>query len=318
MQKKIAYIINPAELGAGTRGASLGPAALQVAARKNGSTLFADVPQYHITEVNHLLDKGVEKSFAKNIDGVLTVYESLTTQLQAVFSSNHFPIVLAGDHSSAGGTIAGITAAHPDKTLGIVWIDAHSDLHSPYTTPSGNIHGMPLATALAEDNLACKSNEVDQETIAKWNQLKNCGKKNPKLLAENLVFVAVRDTEEQEDAIISRKQIRNFKVAELRQKGVAAVTSEILSQLNNCDIIYISFDVDSMDPDITSHGTGTPVPNGLLPDEAKNLILNLLESPKVVCFEMVEINPCLDEKKNLMAETGFNILQKVVNKITKG
>lgn len=316
MQKKIAYIINPNELGAGTRGASLGPAALQVAAWKKGSSLFGDAPQYHITEVNHLLDKVSQKSFAKNIDGVITVFESLKVQLQSIFESKHFPIVLAGDHSSAGGTIAGIAAAHPDKTLGVVWIDAHGDLHSPYTTPSGNIHGMPLATALAEDNLACKSNEVDSETAAKWNELKNCGGKSPKLLAENLVFVAVRDTEEQEEAIIERKHIKNFPVAEVKKLGVAAVASEILQKLDACDIIYISFDVDSMDPDLTSYGTGTPVADGLSPKEAQDLILNLLSSPKVVCFEMVEINPCLDEKKNLMAETALEILEQIAHKIT--
>jgi arginase len=230
-------------------------------------------------------------------------------------NSNEFPFVLAADHGSAGGTIAGIRKSFPDKKLGVIWIDAHGDLHSPYTTPSGNIHGMPLSTALNEDNIPCKSNDVDSETISMWNQLKELHGIAPKITPENLVFIAVRDTEHQEDALMERLNIKNFKVEEVNRLGSNQVATETLQILNDCDIIYISFDVDSMDPDITSYGTGTPVKNGLLPSQVTEIFQTLIESKKVVCIEFVEVNPCLDEKINTMAETAFELLQPIVQQI---
>lgn len=315
MSKQVKLIINPSELGAGTRGASLGPDAMIVAARNKGNTLFAELPSERISPRNELLDQQSKFPFAKNIDGILDVYEQLAKAIQRSVSANEFPLILAGDHASAGGTIAGVAAAHPNKRLGVIWIDAHGDLHSPFTTPSGNVHGMPLSTALAEDNMQCARNEVDTATKNLWNQLKALGGKSPKLLPEDLVFVGVRDTEVEEDAIINRYGIKNYTVAELRSLGIAKLVSEIETRLADCDMIYISFDVDSMDPALTSHGTGTPVPNGLSPEESQSLILSLLKNPKVVCFELVEVNPCLDEKTNKMAETAFEIFQAIATQI---
>ena len=157
-------------------------------------------------------------------------------------------MVLASDHGSAGGTIAGIQKAHPNKRLGVIWIDAHGDLHTPYTTPSGNMHGMPLATALREDNLESKSNEPNEKVVALWEELKNFGSDGARFSAEDLVFIAVRDTEEQEDAIMDRLNITNHKVEDVRSEGAKAILDKTLNQLTECDIIYVSFDVDSMDP----------------------------------------------------------------------
>ncbi len=94
-----------------------------------------------------------------------------------VIKNNFFPVVISGDHSNAGGTIAGIKAAKPNSRLGVIWIDAHSDLHTPYTTPSGNIHGMPLSVSIGEDNIESKVHDLDDVTKKQWNQLKNMGKK---------------------------------------------------------------------------------------------------------------------------------------------
>ena len=315
MRKEINFIINTSEITAGTRGSSLGPLAIIAAARKEGSTIFGDHKVTFLEDKNHLLDHPTKFQFAKRIDGLLAVYNNVSNAICDSVHSNNFPLILAADHGSAGGTIAGIRKSFPNKKLGVIWIDAHGDLHSPYTTPSGNIHGMPLSTALNEDNIPCQSNEVDAETISIWNHLKELNGIIPKITPENLVFIAVRDTEYQEDALLKRLNIQNFKVEEVNTIGAKETANQTLAKLNDCDIIYISFDVDSMDPDITSYGTGTPVKKGLLPAQVSEIFNTLIESQKVVCIEFVEVNPCLDEKMNTMAETAFALLKPIVEKI---
>jgi arginase len=316
MAHDITFIINNSEITAGTRGASLGPSALMQVARSQNETLFGTIPQKKVIDLNHLLDLPTPFPFAKRIDGLKQIYESCSSLLVETIQEGKFPLVLAGDHGSAGGTIAGIRQAYPGKRLGVIWIDAHGDLHSPYTTPSGNMHGMPLSTALALDNKECLRNQVDVETATMWDDLKKLHGISPKISAEDLVFIAVRDTEEEEDYILENLRIRNFKVEEVRAKGCAQVISEATEQLKNCDLIYVSFDVDSMDPQLTSHGTGTPVPNGLTPAEATELLLILAKNPKTCCMEIVEINPCLDEKTNKMAEVSYEILKSLIKQLT--
>lgn len=313
MQKDIVFLINTSEITAGTRGASLGPGAVMTAARKNNKLFFGDYPVEEITSVNHLLDTTTSHKFAKRIDGLVSIYESLNDKISGILKAGKFPLVIAGDHGSAGGTIAGIKATYPDKRLGVVWIDAHADLHTPYTTPSGNIHGMPLATALSDDNLECKINDVEKPTADLWNRLKSIGEVAPKILPQDLVFIAVRDTEEQENALMERLSIKNYTVAEVNEKGTAKVVSEIEERLSECDLIYISFDVDSMDPEFTSHGTGTPVDNGLTPKEAQELLTAFAANDKTACIEFVEVNPCLDEKINKMAEVTAELVEVVID-----
>jgi arginase len=313
MGKDIVFLINKSEITAGTRGASLGPGAVMTAARKNNKTFFGDYPIEEVKEMNHLLDRPTQHQFAKRIDGLEVVFESLNEKVSSILKQNKFPLVIAGDHGSAGGTIAGIKTAYPNKRLGVVWIDAHADMHTPFTTPSGNVHGMPLSTALNEDNLECKSNDVPNETIEIWNRLKQLGEVQPKLLPQDLVFIAVRDTEDQENEMMERLNIKNYKVQEVNEKGVTKVLSEINEKLADCDMIYISFDVDSMDPAHTSHGTGTPVDNGLTPEQADEILIHFAANTKTVCIEFVEVNPCLDEKINTMAEVTAELVEKVVN-----
>ena len=317
MDKKIVFLINQSEITAGTRGASLGPDAVMTAARKKGSLLFGEHQVEKLKNVNELLDKPTNHQFAKRIEGLVEVYSELNQKVAAVLNENAFPFLLAADHGSAGGTIAGIKSAFPNKRLGVVWIDAHADIHTPYTTPSGNMHGMPLATALNVDNLECKKNEVDEETVSYWNRLKQTGGIFPKINPEDLVYIAVRDTEEQEDAILNRLAVRNYEVAEFRSKGVSLIMKEIDQKLSDCDCIYVSFDVDSMDPDLTSHGTGTPVKNGLKPEEAKEMLVHLAKNDKTICMEVVEVNPCLDEKINTMAEVTLDIIEAITETLKK-
>lgn len=312
MTSKIQVILNISEIGAGTRGASLGPQAIISAARKKESDFFDKYRPYILPIFNELLDKPTPYHNAKRIDGMVNVYENIKTEVESTLSKNKFPLIIAGDHCSAGATIAGIKNANPTKRIGVVWIDAHADLHTPYTTPSGNLHGMPLATAIGTDNLDCKKNNVDEETASLWNQLKSTS-----ILPEDLVFIAVRDTEDEEDYLINKHQIKNYSVDELRSLGVKEVLTQIENKLQNCDLIYISFDVDSMDPILTSHGTGTPVPNGLTPAEAKEILRGCLSFQKTIAFELVEVNPCLDEKQNKMAEIAFEIIEDLMEILEK-
>lgn len=302
------------EIGAGTRGASLGVDAIKIAALDFGSRFFKQYKSVEVPNENHLLLESAGNPHAKRISGVLTMMERVSDEVSRTIKNSEFPIVLAGDHSSAAGTIAGIKMANPKARLGVIWIDAHADIHSPYTTPSGNIHGMPIAISLAEDNIENKVNKPDQETLNYWYQLKNVGGISPKITPKDIVFINVRDTEKQEDYLIKKNGIKNFTTTEIRRKGVEKVAIEALALLDHCDMIYVSFDVDCMDASI-SKGTGTPVPNGITEKEAGNLVARLMQSPKVACFEMVEVNPTLD-KENSMAENAFEILVRATNQLT--
>lgn len=312
MSRTLRILINKSEITAGTRGASLGPEAIMTAARKQKNQLFGNYPVEFVADRNDILDNEIKFPEAKRILGLNEVFQNISKSVASTLKNNEFPLVLAGDHGSAGGTIAGIKAAYPNKRLGVVWIDAHGDLHTPYTTPSGNMHGMPLATALGVDNTEEKVNDLSDQVKEYWEKLKNTGVHGAKVAPEDLVFIGVRDTEKQEDAIMERLNIVNHTVNEVRTKGCETVFDEINTQLSGCDIIYVSFDVDSMDPAYTSHGTGTPVDNGLTPEEADFFLTHLAGLKKTVCVEFVEVNPCLDEKINKMAEVTFDLLDKTV------
>ena len=317
MKRTIELLINKSEITAGTRGASLGPEAMMVAARAQDNHFFSRFPMVSIADRNDALDHPLKFPKAKNIEALVEVFQNVSEAVKNSLNASKFPLVIAADHGSAGGTIAGVKAAYPDKRLGVIWIDAHADIHTPYTTPSGNMHGMPLATALSEDNLESKINEPAPDVAGMWNQLKNMGVDGAKVKSEDIVYIAVRDTEDPENDIISRLGIRNYKVDEVRTEGVEAVSKAVLEQLSGCDIIYVSFDVDSMDPTHTSHGTGTPVGNGLLPDEARFFLTEFANQEKTVCIEFVEVNPCLDEKLNTMAEVAFELLEATANELDK-
>jgi arginase len=299
------------EIGAGTRGASLGIDAIKIAALDFMSSLFTNFPTENVPDENRLLYEPVASPYAKRIAGVYTMYERVSNAVAETLKSGLFPVVLAGDHSSAGGTIAGIKMARPKSRLGVIWIDAHADMHTPYTTPSGNMHGMPLAISLGEDNIENKVHNPDAATIDIWNKLKNLGKIQPKINPEDIVFIALRDFEKEEEALIKKHNIKVIPVQEVRRKGVENIVRQSLMHLSNCDDIYVSFDVDSLDSSI-SRGTGTPVSNGLKEREAEDMIASLMQNHKIRCFEITEVNPTLD-KENLMAEIAFNILQRSVN-----
>lgn len=309
--KNIKLIEVPSEIGAGTRGASLGIDAVKIAALDFMSNFFVHFPSEKIPTENKLLFEPIESPYAKRIKGVTTMYERVSKAVQESIKSNFFPVVLSGDHSTAGATIAGIKMAKPKSKLGVIWIDAHADLHTPYTTPSGNMHGMPLASAIAEDNEDFAVHEIDSETKRAWDALKHIGKIAPKVLPEDIVFISLRDYEREERGLIEKYGMKVITTNEVRRKGPENIVRAVIRYLSDCTDIYVSFDVDSLDSSI-SKGTGTPVSNGLREREAEDLISKFMQNRKICCFEITEVNPTLD-KENLMAEIAFNILQRSVN-----
>ncbi len=309
--KNIKLIEVPSEIGAGTRGASLGVEAIKIAAMDFMSNFFIHFPSEKIPHENKLLYEPIESPYAKRIKGTQLMYEKVGKAVTDSIKNNFFPVIISGDHSTAGATIAGIKAAKPKCKLGVIWIDAHADLHTPYTTPSGNLHGMPLAIALGEDNKDCAVHNLDEETTKYWDKLKSSSKNSQKILPEDVVFISLRDFEKEEKYLIDKYDMKVVSIKEVRSKGPENVVRSVIRYLDDCTDIYISFDVDSLDSSL-SKGTGTPVSNGLKEREAEDLISKFMQNRKVCCFEITEVNPTLD-KENLMAEIAFNILQRSVN-----
>jgi len=311
--KSVKLIEVKSEVGAGTRGASLGVDAIKIAALDFRSQFFKNNRAMVVPDDNAALYGEVGNRYAKRIKSVLKMYERIGAGVKEVLKDGKFPIVLSGDHSNAAGTIAGIRMAYPDSTLGVIWIDAHADLHTPFTTPSGNMHGMPLAVSLAEDNIENKVNDLDYETIDLWEMLKNVGGIAPKVEYRDLLFMTLRDFEEQEAYLIKKHKVKVLSTTEIRKTGITKICREAMKYLSHCDKIYISFDVDCLDPTV-SRGTGTPVKGGLNEREAADIILDFVQNERVCCLEFTEVNPTLDSE-NVMAETVFEILQKVVRQI---
>ena len=309
---EIKIIKNRSDIGAGPRGSDMGIDAIEIAAINQNNDFFHRHPYVDVKTHNESIYHKNTNNFAKRIEHVKEQCQRVADAVKDTISSGAFPIVLSGDHSSALGTISGIKAANPVKTIGVIWIDAHADLHSPYTSPSGNIHGMPLAAAMNMDNLGAKINEPGENTAKQWDELKNIGIPGPKIIPAHLVYFGLRDFESAEKQIIDQNEILFFEVEETREKGLEFCIQKAITQLNNCDQIYISFDVDSLDCDRVSYGTGTPVPVGFTSGEINKLFELFVRTKKVCCVEFTEVNPLLDNKGNKMAETAFEILDQLV------
>ena len=274
--------------GAGVRGSDQGITALLDLAAKSG---IADRIEKRDCDV--AFTEGFSSAYVKHIEQTLHICASVCVEVCESLKSGHIPIVISGDHSSAIGTIAGIKKAKPESRLGIIWMDAHADLHTPYTTHTGNMHGMTLAAALGLDNVACLLREPDKTTLDFWGRFKRMGGLSEKIRPLDIVYVTLRDLEEQEFHLIEKYGIRNFTTQELREVKVKTLGALILEQLKDCTDIYLSFDTDSLDGSL-SKGTGLPVDDGIMPQEAEELIGIILKDPKIICIEITELNPGLD------------------------
>lgn len=311
--KELKIIEVKSEIGAGTRGASLGVEAIKIASLDMNSDFFKQYESVEVENVNELLFDGAKHSYAKFIDGVMIMEERVCLEVHETIWEENFPLIIAGDHCTAYGTIAGIKKADPKVRLGVIWIDAHADIHTPFTTPSGNMHGMALSMACGIDNLECKVNDPRGETLEYWEQIKNVGIPGPKVYPEDIVYIGVRDLEKPENYLINKYNINFIETEDLKKLGSAKIAEKALQMLDHCDMIYVSFDVDTLDSRIST-GTGTPVPNGLTVEEAKILNSELAKNSKVCAWEIVEVNPTLDTE-NRMAESAFEILEATAKSI---
>lgn len=312
LKKNIEIIEVQSDLGAGTRGSGFAAVALQKFATTQKSSLFADIPQ----KTSFLpVTNGFSSSHAQSIETIVKTCQHVCDEVSGTLFRGRRPIVISGDHSIAAGTIAGIKQANPDSVLGVVWIDAHADLHSPFTTPSGNMHGMSLAASIGEDNTESSNRKIDASTRFYWEKYKNIGNISPKLNPENVVYISLRDFEKEEAHLIAKHGIQIINTCSFLNFGTERVVEEIFATLKHCTDIYVSFDVDCLDASI-SKGTGLPVMGGLMPWEAGLLASLLMKNPKVICFEITEFNTFLDVNNETIPIV-YNILEKGITAMQK-
>jgi arginase len=284
------------DYGAGKKGAALGPQALLAELQQANFNAF-DVFNY-TRLVPHTTQPTEETPYGKNIENIKNFQEKIVDNIQDILRLQKIPFIISGDHSSANALISGIKDYYANARIGVIWIDAHADLHSPYTTPSGNIHGMPIAALMGDDHREMAKNNPKEITRNFWETLKKLGRRRitPKIQGKDIVFIALRSTEEEEEKIITKEGIKAYRPTDIKELGIQAVATQTLNHLHNCQYIFISFDVDSLDTQY-SKGTGTPVDDGLTLSEAEYLLSTFCQSDKLVGMEITEINPTLDESK---------------------
>lgn len=309
---KIKLIEVPSDLAGAKSGAGMGINALKLSSLHDGSKYFEDFPSVIIQDENRAIYEGTKHKCAKYIDKVALVIQRVAEEIKKTKDEKLFPIVMAGDHSTCAGTMLGLRMAYPNDTIGVVYIDAHADLHTPFTSPSGNMHGMPLAIAAGLDNTEVAIKEPSQEEIMYWNGLKSLAGKRA-IDPKDIVFCSLRDYEEAEAHLLELYGIKNYSTAKITYDGVKNVVENIFEDLAHCDHIYVSFDVDSIDP-LYIPGTGTPSDGGISFEQALQLNMELIKNPKVCCWESAEINPILD-KQNISGKYSFVILDEVTKSL---
>lgn len=315
MEKKIKLIEVYSDIAGHRKGASLGISELRKSSEDLESQYFQKFLSQVVEDENHAYENASEFEHAKYIDRISLVIERLANRVKDVRLADDFPIILAGDHSSCAGTMHGLKMAHPDDEIGVVYIDAHADFHSPYTSDSGNIHGMPLAVACALDNKESMIQDISDKEKEYWDKMKFLAGPNPSIKPENVVFCAVRDYEQAEKDLMDRYNIHNHTVEDITLNGISSTVKQIFEKLSHCKHIYVSFDVDSVDP-LFIPGTGTPVTKGLSYDQALQLNIELIKNEKVCCWEMAEINPMYNNQVDDSLKV-FEILEKVTDKLVK-
>lgn len=302
---KVRIIEVPCDLGAGRRGASMGIEALKLQAVEDGKNLFWQKDIKSVKNINSILHahEPIAKT-GKFVNEIASICEEATSLVEESALHKKRALILAGDHSTAVASISGLVKAFPEKKLGVIWIDAHADMHSPYTSPSGNVHGMPLGAAMGRDYQRAIDDGNDG-----WKRMCTLSGITPAIYPESVLTIAVRDTEKPEDDFMLSQGIRQISVAEFQEKGLKGVQHILDEHIAKVDMLYVTFDVDSLDPSV-SRGTGTPVENGLKLNEAEALLMYLAANDKCKAVEMVEINPLLDNE-NAMAKCALGLFEKL-------
>lgn len=289
--KSISIIGAPLDFGAGRRGVDMGPSAIRVAnLQARLQALGCDVEDLGNIEAaqQESLPEGNPK--AKYLDHIAATCARLSRQAARIVAAGRLPLVLGGDHSIAAGTISG---SAKKRKLGVIWIDAHSDINTPETTPSGNVHGMPLAALLGREPKA----------------LLTGAKLNP----ANVALIGLRDVDPGEREHIRQWGVPAFTMRDVDERGMRSVMEEALRIATNGTAgVHLSFDMDSLDPSIAP-GVGTPVTGGISYREAHLAMEMVHDSGALVSMEFVEVNPVLD-LSNRTADLAVELILSALGK----
>ncbi|WP_442597555.1 arginase [Neobacillus sp. D3-1R] len=279
MNKKISLIGVPMDLGQTRRGVDMGPSAIRYAGVvERLEELHFDIEDLGDIEIGRAERVQNAETNLKNLKSVAEGSEKLAATVDQAIKDGAFPLVLGGDHSIAIGTLAGVGKHY--KNLGVIWYDAHGDLNTAETSPSGNIHGMPLAASLGLGHPALTE-------IAGYS---------PKVKPENIIIIGARSLDDGEKELIREKGIKVYTMHEIDRLGMTRVMEETISFLKeNTDGVHLSLDLDGLDPH-DAPGVGTPVIGGISYRESHLAMEMLAEADFITSAEFVEVNPILDEK----------------------
>jgi len=290
----------PLDLGAGRRGVDMGPSAFRIAGvagriRDLGYEVrdCGDIP-VPIPEVI-----GVRDSHARYAAEIGAVCEALFSRVRESIRTGHVPVSLGGDHSLAAGSIAGTAAAMRDSGLsfGLLWIDAHADMNTPESSPSGNVHGMPLASVLGKGP----------------KELVQVGGFSPKIDPARCAVIGLRNLDDREKDLVRHSGVHAYTMKDIDRRGIAAVMEEALERACAGEaLLHVSFDMDGVDPSI-SPGVGTPVRGGLSYRESHLIMEMVADSRRLVALDLVEVNPILDSK-NSTAVLGVEFILSALGK----
>lgn len=303
--KKIGLLGFPMDLGADRRGVDMGPSALRYARLDEKLEALG----YRVRDFGDLYIEGEETQTVRNpklkyLPEIVRSAKILARKIESLLNNDFFPLIIGGDHASAIGSIAGISrfCRKWKHTLGIIWIDAHADMNTPETTPSGNIHGMPLAAALGIGE----------------RKLSHLGGFAPKVLPQNVALIGIRDVDPQEALTVKRfreKGMQVYTMNEIDKQGIPRIIAKVLTDFKQrVDHIHVSFDLDGIDPEY-AEGVGTPVPGGLSFRESHLLMEMVADCRCMNSLEMLEVNPILDSK-NRTAELATELIASALGKNT--
>lgn len=261
--------------------------------RNNGHNVY-DLGNLYVPKMNKE-DKFKSHENMKYLSPIIEVNTNLAHHVYTSLKSDCFPFVIGGDHSLGLGSISGASKALDN--LGVIWIDAHGDINTHETSPSGNVHGMPLAAAMG----------IGHESLT---DLYFNGTKVDK---KNVFILGARDLDEGELALIKELNLNLWSTKDLQEKGVEQVLKELFLKLkeNNIENIHLSFDIDSLDADLVP-GTGTPVKKGLEMSEVKYMLKTLLETKLIKSMDFVELNSIIDKDSQTL-----NVALELMNWIFK-
>ena len=299
-QSTIAIIGAPMDLGAGRRGVDMGPSAIRVAnIDRRVAALGYKVEDLGNVAVEQAENSPLGAKRARYLKQIAETCVRLAERVDRAAGQGKVPLVLGGDHSIAVGSISGM-ANHfhrRGEKLGVIWVDAHADMNTPQTSPSGNVHGMPLACLMGRGPKALTH-------IFDWA---------PKVDPRNVALVGIRDVDSLEALHVSKSGVRAFTMRDIDQKGLSRVMEEAIDIASAGTAgIHLSFDMDSVDPD-EAPGVGTPVRGGITYREAHLAMEILSDTAKLVSLEVVEVNPVLDVA-NRTADLAVELMMSALGK----